>query len=64
MHTSCVICIWCLARSFDLTHLWCLGFYLDPAVDAIHEAPVAGDYSWDPANQVIEQEDGVHAPGV
>ncbi|XXG76968.1 hypothetical protein AAC387_Pa08g1219 [Persea americana] len=51
-------------RSVDLTHLWCLVLDLDPAGDAIHEAPVAGDYGWGPADQVIEPEDGVHAPGV
>ena len=44
VYTSCVICIWCLARSLDLTHLWCLGPDLDPAGDMIHEAPVVGDY--------------------
>ena len=64
MHTSCIICVWCLARSLDLTHLWCLGIDLDPAADVIHQAPVASDYGWGPADQVIEPEDGVHAPGV
>ena len=53
-----------LAKSLDLTHLWCLGFDLDPVGDAIHEAPVAGDYDWGPADPVIELEDGVPAPGV
>ena len=46
VYTSCVICIWCLARSLDLTH--------DPAGDAIYEAPVVGDYEWWPADQVVE----------
>ena len=50
--------IWCLARSLDLTHLWCLGPDLDPAGDAIYEAPVVGDYGWGPADQVVEPEDG------
>ena len=57
LYTSCVICIWCLARSLNLTHLWCLGLDYDPEGEAIHEAPVVGDYGWGPANQVVEPED-------
>ena len=63
LYTSCVICIWCLARSLDLTHLWCLGPDLDPAGDAIYETPVVGDYGWGSADQVIEPEDGEPAQG-
>ena len=39
VYTSCVIYIWCLARSLDLTHLWCLGLNHDPKGDAIYEVP-------------------------
>ena len=63
VYTSCVICIWCLARSLDLTHLWCLGPDHDPASDAIYEAPLVGDYGWGPADQVVEPEDGEPAQG-
>ena len=63
MHTSCVICIWCIARSLDLTHLWCLGPDLNPADDAYYEAPVVGDYGWEPADQVVEPDDGAPAQG-
>ena len=55
--TSGVICIWCLARSLDLTHLWCLGPDYDPAGDAIIEAPVVGDCEWGPVDQVVEPKD-------
>ena len=58
VYISCVICIWCLVRSLDLTHLWCLGPDHDPASDAFYEAPVVGDYGWGPADQVVELEDG------
>ena len=61
MHTLCVISIWCLARSLDLTHLWCLGFDLDPTGDTIFEALVADDYGWGPVDQVVEPKDGVPA---
>ena len=64
MHASCVICIWYIVRSLDLTHLWCLGFDLNPVGDTIYEAPVAGDYGWGPDDQVIESEDRAPAPGV
>ena len=64
MLTSCIICIWCLARSLDLTHLWCLGLDLDPAGDAYYEAPVAGDFEWGPVDQVVELEDRAPVPGV
>ena len=63
LHTSCVICIWCIARLLDLTHLWCLGIDLDPAGDAYHEALVAGDYGWGPADQVVEPDDGAPVHG-
>ena len=63
MHTSCVICIWCLARSLDLTHLWCLGLNYDPVGDAYIEVPIAGDFEWRPVDQVVEPKDGVPAQG-
>ena len=63
MHTSCVICIWCLAKSLDLTHLWCLGFDFDPTSDVFIKAPIAGDFEWGPVDQVVEPEDGVPAQG-
>ena len=59
MHTSCVICIWCIARSLDLTHLWYLSFNLDPAGNTFVEAPVAGNFGWGLVDQVVEPEDGV-----
>ena len=63
LYTSFVICIWCLARSLDLTHLWCLGSDHDPARDAIYKAPVVGDYEWGPADQVVEPVDGKPTQG-
>ena len=53
-----------LARSLDMTHLWCLGLDLDPAGDAFVEAPVTGNYGWGPVEQVVEPEDGVPTPSV
>ena len=63
VYTSCVICIWCLARSLDLTHLWCLGPDHNPADDTFYEAPVVGDYGWGPADQEVEPEDGAPSKG-
>ena len=63
MHTFCAICIWCIAKSLDLTHLWCFGFDLDPTGDTFIEAPVAGDYEWGPVDQVVEPEDGAPTQG-
>ncbi|XXG82482.1 hypothetical protein AAC387_Pa10g0418 [Persea americana] len=34
----------------------CPNYY--PAGDAIHEAPVVGDYGWGPADQGVKPEDG------
>ena len=47
-----------------MTHYWCLGIYLDPEDGKLIEGPVAGDYGWGPADQVVELEDGVPAQGV
>ena len=64
MHKSYVTCILCLVRSLDLTHLWCLGIDPHTEDDTIVEAPVARDYGWGPADQVVELEDRVPAQGV
>ena len=64
LHTSCVICIWCLAISLDLTHFWCFSLDLNPADDAYHEVLVVGEYGWGPVDQVVEPEDGAPAQGV
>ena len=64
LHTSCVIYIWCITRSLDLTHLWCLALDLDPVGDAYHEAPVVGEYNWGQVDQVVEPEDGAPAQSV
>ena len=58
-----LICIWCLVRSLDLTHFWCLGPDHDPVDDALYEVPVVGDYWWGPADQVVEPEDGAPIQG-
>ena len=63
LHTSCVICILCLARFLDLTHLWCLDLDLDPAGDAYYEAPVVGDYGLGPADQAVEPDYRAPAQG-
>ena len=63
LYTSCVICIWCLARSLDLTLFWCLGPDHDPTDDAYYEAPVVGDYEWGSVDQVVEPDDGAPAQG-
>ena len=59
-----ILCIWCLARSFDLTHLWCLGLDLNPVGDVYHEVPVVDEYGWGPVDLVVEPEDGAPAQGV
>ena len=64
MHTFYAICIWCLVRFMDLTHLWCLGFDINPLGDAIIEAIVAGSYDLGPVDQVVEPEDGVPAQSI
>ena len=64
MHTFYAICIWCLVIFMDLTHLWCLGFDINPLGDAIIEAIVAGSYDLGPVDQVVEPEDGVPAQSI
>ena len=61
MHASYVTCISCLARSLDLTHLWCLGIDLDPEDEAVVEATVIGDCRWGPTNDEVKLETGVLA---
>ena len=62
--TSYVTYLLCLTKSLDLTYYWCLGIDPYPEDDAVVETPVAGDYRWGLADQVVELEDGVPAQRV